>query len=534
MDPVMGTHQRDVPVLSIPGFPHRKITPPPHHHQGVIRCNVKIEVEKEEETYPMGEEPFDEENVTLQNTDGFSNRNSPERCPHPLYFRDYTQEAHEIPHYDQPETLDDLNIIVKEEVKENLDVKEEMEEESAIPMMTDEEDNPAEIGADGQYVKKTSEGRSLSLDCDMDEDDFPEDNLVKFYTCPECDKCFSQNSTLLQHRRTHTGEKPFLCPECGKSFTRKSILIEHRRIHTGEKPFSCWECGKCFTQRSGLILHHKTHGGAKKFPCSGCGAFFMPMTNFEMGEQTFCFKCQKLFPPVAHLSEEEKTFDCTECGKCFSRKSTLLEHQRVHTGEKPYSCSECDKSFTRKYILVEHQRIHTGEKPFSCSQCWKSFSKSSGLLMHQKIHALEKTFPCSECGKDFTQRSKTLSGEDGSSCPECKISSSRNPRRPPKLHTCTECSKTFRYKSYLITHLRSHTGVKPFTCPVCGKSFTQKSGFDTHQRVHTGEKPFSCLDCGRRFTQKSKLVYHQRGHSKERPRRTASSDPRAEDILNLS
>ncbi|CAI9603695.1 unnamed protein product [Staurois parvus] len=27
MDPVMGTHQRDVPVLCIPGIPHRKVTP---------------------------------------------------------------------------------------------------------------------------------------------------------------------------------------------------------------------------------------------------------------------------------------------------------------------------------------------------------------------------------------------------------------------------------------------------------------------------------------------------------------------------
>ncbi|PIO11930.1 hypothetical protein AB205_0026640 [Aquarana catesbeiana] len=27
MDPVMGTHQRDVPVLCIPGIPHRKMRP---------------------------------------------------------------------------------------------------------------------------------------------------------------------------------------------------------------------------------------------------------------------------------------------------------------------------------------------------------------------------------------------------------------------------------------------------------------------------------------------------------------------------
>ncbi|PIO35680.1 hypothetical protein AB205_0026260, partial [Aquarana catesbeiana] len=51
-------------------------------------------------------------------TDGSSNGNPPERCPHPLYSRDSTQKDHTIPHQHQSENLRDSKVEVKEEIKE--------------------------------------------------------------------------------------------------------------------------------------------------------------------------------------------------------------------------------------------------------------------------------------------------------------------------------------------------------------------------------------------------------------------------------
>lgn len=53
---------------------------------------------------------------------------------------------------------------------------------------------------------------------------------------------------------------------------------------------------------------------------------------------------------------------CPTCGKSFSRKMLLKQHQRVHTGERPYQCPECGKSFADRSNMSLHARLHTGIK----------------------------------------------------------------------------------------------------------------------------------------------------------------------------
>lgn len=77
---------------------------------------------------------------------------------------------------------------------------------------------------------------------------------------------------------------------------------------------------------------------------------------------------------------------------------------------------------------------------------------------------------------------------------------------------CSCCRKGFTSFRSLETHMRVHTGERPYGCPQCGKRFTQSGHLKTHQSVHTGERPFACQHCGKRFAGKQNLRIHQQKH----------------------
>ncbi|XP_030390659.1 zinc finger protein OZF-like isoform X2 [Gopherus evgoodei] len=252
--------------------------------------------------------------------------------------------------------------------------------------------------------KSSHRSRGVKRNKETDQQKIPHQEGL--YTCSDCGKSFCQHSSLIEHQRTHTGEKPFNCSDCGKSFSRSSYLIKHQRRHTRETPYNCPDCGKCFSQSSDLVRHRRIHTG-------------------------------------------EKPYNCPDCGKSFSQISDLVRHRRIHTGENPFNCSDCGKSFSRRSNLNSHRMIHTGKKPYNCSDCRKRFSRRSYLIKHQIIHTRETPYNCSDCGKRF----------------------SRN--------------------SYLIKHQILHTREKPYNCCNCGKSFSESSHLIAHQKIHTRQKPYN-------------------------------------------
>ncbi|XP_052512859.1 zinc finger protein 547-like [Budorcas taxicolor] len=248
--------------------------------------------------------------------------------------------------------------------------------------------------------------------------------------CSECGKTFSQEHTIVEHQRVHTGEKPYKCSECGKFFRYSFTLKRHQGVHIGEKPYECSVCKKFFVDSSRLIIHQRVHTRGRRFECSKCGKFFRYRFTLERHQK-------------AHIGE--RPYECSLCGKLFRHNSNHIRHRRNHTGERPYECSVCGRLFSQNSHLIRHQNVHTREKSYECSKCGKFFMDSSTLIIHQRVHTGENPYECRECGK------------------------------------------VFRYNSSLIKHRRVHTGERPYECVSCGRGFSQNSHLLRHQEVHTKE-----------------------------------------------
>ncbi|XP_063818984.1 oocyte zinc finger protein XlCOF6-like [Pseudophryne corroboree] len=533
-------------------------------NQGEDLTDIKVEyIVGEEEMDVRGDQQRKEEEIPIDIiTDVPSNRDTPERCPRPLYSQDCTAETHSILQENQGEDL----IVIKVE-----DIEEEEEMYVRGDQQCKEEEIPTDISTDGpsngdmtkrcprplysQNCREENhrtpqedqhEGLTVIKIEDIDgeeemyvrddqqckEEEIPTDISTGGRTIKNTPKGYvirspyykiednitqgspGENSiTLSVHPVLHSADissDPSEGEECSPD------IATHSATHISDKTFPCSVCGKCFTKKSYLLCHLRIHSGVKPFPCAECGKCFLKKSHL-----------------VSHHRSHtgEKPFPCAECGKCFSKKSHLVSHHRSHTGERPFSCSECGKCFILKSNLVLHQRSHTGEKPFPCSKCGKCFAGKSNLVKHEKSHTGDKPFPCTECGKCFTrknilaQHQRSHTGEKRFSCSECgkRFTEKTGLIKHRKLHTnekpfpCKECGKCFTEKSTLIKHQRTHTDEKPFKCSECGKCFILEKYLLSHQRTHTGEKPFKCSECGKTFTGKSSLVHHQRLHTGEKP-----------------
>lgn len=82
---------------------------------------------------------------------------------------------------------------------------------------------------------------------------------IKVHHCPYCSYTSNFTTNMINHMRTHTGEKPFSCPHCPYRANQRTNLTMHVRTHTGEKPYACLQCPYRSSRKDALKSHMLKH-----------------------------------------------------------------------------------------------------------------------------------------------------------------------------------------------------------------------------------------------------------------------------------
>ena len=136
---------------------------------------------------------------------------------------------------------------------------------------------------------------------------------------------------------------------------------------------------------------------------------------------------------------------CELCGLSFPTNSEMVDHIiSLHNfaESKIIKCisDHCNERFASKEFMEKHSaKAHNTKDPAKCYECDKVFKSAKMLSRHCFfVHTNKGEFQC---------------------------------------HLC---DKVFSAKSYLIAHIKTHPGQKPFKCDPCRREFAQRISYTKH------------------------------------------------------
>lgn len=419
----------------------------------------------------------------------------------------------------------------------------------------------------------------------------------KPYHCLECGRTFKRRCYMTSHKIVH--QKKIHCTICKKIFPTIRELIQHRNSHLNSGKLQCPECNLQFKYSMHLKRHMDGHNkretkltNLNEEPQIKSQETPESVKEDQCGQvKLHCTLCEVKFDNTRDLRKHclkhvsgSSSNQCPFCKKNCLNRRCLLRHMNRHTGHKLFTCSSCGKQFNQeKFLKLHHNHclpakdknavtIETNPKTQvtnQCCYCPRIFTKKMRLKSHILAHKSNKLVQCLQCMLYFGQNKLNqhkaycegtkLQTEGISSfgiphsntcqiIQNVKIDSKCSVKRD-KMFKCLHCTQRFRFKSLLLRHLFSHTGVHPYSCVHCGKGFRSRSMClqhaalcqeDSHKKQAEGqsdvathflkgpsegkETEFKCKFCTKSFMKARTLRRHILTHNEVNPYRCKTCD----------
>ena len=106
-----------------------------------------------------------------------------------------------------------------------------------------------------------------------------------------------------------------------------------------------------------------------------------------------------------HENPTKTKHDCEICGKTYSSKYTLINHQNLYHSDTVSFCKcdfeNCGKQFRSRQIMKQHQRDVHAEYNLPCEICHVKFKSKLGLDRHlRRVH--NEVYKCEHCWRSFS------------------------------------------------------------------------------------------------------------------------------------